>query len=143
MRRWQTYVDGLISSSSRWPASGKLSGGSTSLAAWQRAMTTFDDRERQEETKWKHDQELGFKVRNRRNKLLGLYVAELLGLKGDEADAYAKEVVMADFEEPGDDDVVRKILADIEGKPIDLDAEDIREKMAMLEETALKQIKAE
>ncbi|MGF1561348.1 MAG: DUF1476 domain-containing protein [Geminicoccaceae bacterium] len=106
-------------------------------------MTTFDDRERQEETKWKHDQELGFKVRNRRNKLLGLYVAELLGLKGDEADAYAKEVVMADFEEPGDDDVVRKILADIEGKPIDLDAEDIREKMAMLEETALKQIKAE
>ena len=70
-------------------------------------MTTFDDRERGEETKFKHDLELGFKIRNRRNKLFGLWVAQTyLGLSGDEAGRYAKDVVMADFELPGDDDML-------------------------------------
>ena len=67
-------------------------------------MTTFDERERGEETKFKHDLELGFKIRNRRNKLFGLWVAQdHLGLTGDAAVAYAKDVVMADFELPGDE----------------------------------------
>ena len=66
-------------------------------------MTTFDERERGEETKFKHSLELDFKIRNRRNKLFGLWVAQTkLGLPGDEAAAYAKDVVMADFELPGD-----------------------------------------
>ena len=77
-------------------------------------MTTFDDRERGEETKFKHDLELGFKIRNRRNKLFGLWVAQTyLGLSGDEACRYAKDVVMADFELPGDDDMIGKVKADL------------------------------
>ena len=84
-------------------------------------MTTFNERERGEETKYKHDLELGFKIRNRRNKLFGLWVAQTyLGLSGDEAAAYAKDVVMADFELPGDDDMLGKVKADLEqaGKPV-------------------------
>ena len=78
-------------------------------------MTTFNERERGEETKYKHDLELGFKIRNRRNKLFGLWVAQTyLGLSGDEAASYAKDVVMADFELPGDDDMLGKVKADLE-----------------------------
>ena len=77
-------------------------------------MTTFDDRERGEETKFKHELELGFKIRNRRNKMFGLWVAQdLLGLSGDTATAYAKEIVMADFELPGDHDMLDKVKADL------------------------------
>jgi hypothetical protein len=77
-------------------------------------MTTFDDRERGEETKFKHELELGFKIRNRRNKMFGLWVAQdLIGLSGDTAAAYAKEVVMADFELPGDVDMLDKVKADL------------------------------
>jgi hypothetical protein len=77
-------------------------------------MTTFDDRERGEETKFKHELELGFKIRNRRNKMFGLWVAQdLLGLSGDTAAAYAKEVVMADFDLPGDADMMDKVKADL------------------------------
>ena len=74
-------------------------------------MTTFDKREEGFEKKFAHDEELRFKATARRNKLLGLWAAEKLGITGDEADAYAKEVVMADFEEAGDDDVFRKVRA--------------------------------
>jgi hypothetical protein len=78
-------------------------------------MTTFDERQRGEETKYKHDLELGFKIRNRRNKLFGLWIAQTyLGLAGDEAAAYAKDVVMADFELPGDDDMLGKVKVDLE-----------------------------
>jgi hypothetical protein len=77
-------------------------------------MTTFDDRERGEETRFKHELELGFKVRNRRNKMFGLWVAQThLGLSGEEATAYAKEVVMADFDQPGDNDMLDKVKADL------------------------------
>jgi hypothetical protein len=77
-------------------------------------MTTFDDRERGEETKFKHELELGFKIRNRRNKMFGLWVAQdLIGLSGETATAYAKEVVMADFELPGDGDMLDKVKADL------------------------------
>jgi hypothetical protein len=78
--------------------------------------TTFDKREEGFEKKFAHDEELRFKAMARRDKLLGLWAAGLLGKSGAEADAYAKEVVMADFEEPGDDDVVRKVVKDLAGK---------------------------
>ena len=76
-------------------------------------MSTFDDRENAFENKFAHDAEMQFKAEARRNKLLGLWAAELLGKSGDEADAYAKEVIKADFEEAGDEDVYRKVSGDL------------------------------
>jgi hypothetical protein len=82
-------------------------------------MTTFDDRKNAFESKFAHDEELRFKAMARRNKLLGLWAAGQLGKQGADADAYAKTVVMADFQEAGDDDVLRKVRGDLEagGKP--------------------------
>jgi hypothetical protein len=82
----------------------------------ERAMTTFNEREKGFEQKYKHDQELQFKVNARRNKLLGLWAAERMGLTGADAEAYAKEVVQADFEKPGDADVVAKVVKDLSAK---------------------------
>ncbi len=76
-------------------------------------MTSFDDREKSYEKKFALDEELQFKANARRNKLLGLWAAELMGKSGDEADAYAKEVIKADFEEAGHEDVVRKVAGDL------------------------------
>lgn len=76
-------------------------------------MTTFNDRENAFENKFAHDAEMQFKAEARRNKLLGLWAAELLGKSGDAAQAYAKEVVKADFEEAGHEDVVRKVAGDL------------------------------
>jgi len=81
-------------------------------------MTTFDKREEGFEKKFAHDEELRFKATARRNKLLGLWAAEKIGLKGPEADAYAKEVVIADFETPGDDDVFAKVRKDLDAKGV-------------------------
>ncbi len=106
-------------------------------------MTTFNNREKAFEDKYKHDQELQFKVEVRRNKLLGLWVAELLGLSGADADAYAKEVVSADFEEPGDADVVRKVLGDTELKNLDLNEHSLRKKMDEFLTVAKEQIMSE
>ena len=106
-------------------------------------MTTFNDREKAFEDKYKHDQELQFRVEVRRNKLLGLWVAELLGLSGADAEAYAKEVVKADFEEPGDADVIRKIQGDAAPKNIDLSEHRIRKKMDELTAVAKEQIMTE
>ena len=89
-------------------------------------MSTFDDRETAFENKFAHDAEMLFKAEARRNKLLGLWVAELLGKTGDAAEEYAKEVVKADFEEAGHEDVVRKVSADVAGKITD---DEIRAKM--------------
>ena len=83
-------------------------------------MTSFDDRQDAFEKKHAHDQETAFKVTARRNKLLGLWAAEKLGLTGDAAEAYAKEVVASDFEEAGDHDVFRKVRADFDAKSIGL-----------------------
>ncbi|HEU5018535.1 MAG TPA: DUF1476 domain-containing protein, partial [Pseudolabrys sp.] len=85
-----------------------------------------------------HDEELRFKAFARRNKLLGLWAADLLGKSGSEADAYAKEVVLADFEEAGDHDVIRKVLKDLEGKSIT--EQQIRAKATELLAQAVKQI---
>jgi|TARA_R100000789_G_scaffold10508_5_gene14174 hypothetical protein len=92
-------------------------------------VTTFDDREKAFETKYAHDQEMQFRAEARRNKLLGLWAAELMGKTGDDADAYAREVVKADFEEAGHEDVVRKVAGDLGDKA---DPDTIREKMAAL-----------
>ena len=103
-------------------------------------MTSFDDRENAFENKFAHDAELQFKTEARRNKLLGLWAAELMGKSGDEADAYAKEVIKADFEEAGDDDVLRKVAADLGGTSSE---EEIRAKMNELMKTAKTQMMEE
>src|SRR5712675_2358433 len=92
-------------------------------------MTTFDKREEGFEKKFAHDEELKFKAEARRNKLLGLWVADKLGITGPAADAYAKEVVAADFEEAGDADVFRKVRKDLDAKKIALSDADLRHKM--------------
>lgn len=90
-------------------------------------MTTFDDRESAFENKFAHDEEMNFKATARSNKKLGLWAAELLGKTGDEAEAYAKSVVVSDFEEAGHEDVYRKVSGDLGGKA---DEAAIRAKMA-------------
>jgi hypothetical protein len=92
-------------------------------------MSGFDDRENAFENKFAHDAEMQFKAEARRNKLLGLWAAGLMGKSDAEAEAYAKDVIKADFEEAGDDDVVRKVAADL-GSKADEDA--IRTKMSEL-----------
>ena len=90
-------------------------------------MSTFDDRERAFETKYARDQEMQFRVVARRNRLLGAWAARLMGLTEAEADAYAKDVIRADFEEAGDEDVIRKLLGDLTSAGVDCDEAKIRE----------------
>ncbi len=92
----------------------------------------FRDREKGFESKYQHDQEMLFKITARRNKLLGLWTAERLNLEGADADAYAKEVVISDFDEPGDADVVRKVLGDLAEKGIELSEPQLRKEMDRL-----------
>ena len=103
-------------------------------------MTSFDKREEGFEKKFAHDEELRFKATARRNKLLGLWAAEKLGLKGPDADAYAKEVVMADFEEAGEEDVFRKVRKDFDAKSVTASDHDIRKAMADLMAAAIEQV---
>jgi hypothetical protein len=105
-------------------------------------MTTFDKREEGFEKKFAHDEELRFKANARRNKLLGRWAAEKLGLSGVASDTYAKDVVMADFEESGDDDVFRKIRADFDAKGVAQSDEQIRSAMTELMGKAIEEIKA-
>ena len=105
-------------------------------------MTTFDKREEGFEKKFALDEELRFKASARRNKLLGLWAAEKLGLSGAAADAYSKEVVAADFEEAGDEDVFRKVRKDFDAKGINQSDHQIRRTMQELMATAVAQIKA-
>ena len=103
-------------------------------------MSGIDDRRKAMEAKLHQDGELKFKVNNRRNKLLGLWLAEQFGLTGDEAAEYAKTVVLSDFEEPGDEDVLRKVLADIEAKSARIDEATVRKQMEVLLDTAKDEI---
>ena len=105
-------------------------------------MTTFDKREEGFEKKFAMDEETRFKAMARRNKLLGLWAAEKMGLSGADADAYAKSVVIADFEEAGDDDVFRKVRADFDAKSIAQSDHQIRRTMDELMGTAVEQLKA-
>jgi hypothetical protein len=104
-------------------------------------MTTFDKREEGFEKQFAHDEELKFKASARRNKILGLWAAEKLGLSGAQAEAYAKEVVLADFEEPGDDDVLRKIRRDFDAKGINQSDQQIRRTMDELMAKAVAEVK--
>ncbi len=106
-------------------------------------MTTFDDRGKGFEAKYQHDQELQFKVMARRNKLLGLWAAEKMGVSGADAETYAKEVIASDFDRPGDDDVLEKVHGDLEGKGLGLSAPDVRKEMERLLDVARQQIEAE
>ena len=90
-------------------------------------MTTFDDREKAFETQYARDQEMQFRIIARRNRLLGHWAAKLMGLTEVEAESYAKDVVRADFEEAGDDDVVRKILGDLTSAGVECEESRIRE----------------
>ncbi len=103
-------------------------------------MNTFDDRKKSYESKFAHDQELQFKAGARRNKLLGLWAAGLLGKEGVEADAYAKEVIKADFEEAGDDDVFRKVRADFDAAGVNQSDHQLRRQMDELMAEAVTQI---
>ncbi|MBN8973864.1 MAG: DUF1476 domain-containing protein [Xanthobacteraceae bacterium] len=103
-------------------------------------MTTFDQRQEGFEKKFALDEEQKFKAEARRNKLLGLWAAEQLGKSGDEAAAYAKEVVAADFEEAGDADVLRKVATDLAGKGVT--EQQVRAKMDQLMAEAVAQVKA-
>jgi hypothetical protein len=105
-------------------------------------MANFDKREEAFERQFAHDEELRFKAMARRNKLLGLWAAEKLGKSGAEADAYAKEVVAADFEEAGDGDVLRKVLGDLNAKGLAVTEIDVRAKMSELLATAAAQVRA-
>ena len=105
-------------------------------------MTTFDKREEGFEKKFAHDEELRFKANARRNKMLGLWAAEKLGISGDAANAYAKEVIMSDFEEGGDHDVLRKVQKDLEAKGVASSEQDIRRAMNDFMEKAIIDIKA-
>jgi hypothetical protein len=105
--------------------------------------TTFDDRKKGFETKFQKDQELQFKVNNRRNKLLGLWAAAQLGKSGEAAEAYAKEVVLADFDKPGDDDVLQKVLKDLEAGGKATDAAAVRKQMTKLLDEAKEQLMTE
>ena len=89
-------------------------------------MTTFDEREQAFEAKFARDEEMAFRIIARRNRLLGVWAAELMKLTPEEADAYAKAVVHAEFEEAGDDDVVRKLLGDLTAAGIDVDEVTVR-----------------
>jgi hypothetical protein len=105
-------------------------------------MTSFDKREDGFEKKFAHDEDLRFKAEARRNRLLGLWVAEKLGLSGDAAKDYAKAVVAADFEEAGDADVVRKVMGDLAAKGIAMTEAPLRAKMDELMAQAIAQVQA-
>jgi hypothetical protein len=106
-------------------------------------MTTFDKREQGFESKFAHDEALKFKAFARRNRLLGLWAAGLLGLEGDAATEYAMSVVRADFEEAGDDDVLRKVKADFDAKGVHQSEHQVRRTMDELLATAVQQIQSE
>jgi hypothetical protein len=106
-------------------------------------MSSFDDRETSFENKFKHDKELEFKATARRNKLLGLWAANLLGVHGAEAETYAKTVVKADLEQPGDQDVVNKLLGDFKQRGIEMSEHRLRKQMTELMSAAIAQIRAD
>ncbi|MEN3974385.1 DUF1476 domain-containing protein [Emcibacter sp. SYSU 3D8] len=106
-------------------------------------MTQFDKREKGFESKYAHDQELQFKVMARRNKLLGMWAAEQLDLKDDAAREYALDVVRSDFEEAGDEDVFRKVRADLDAKQVSVSDHHLRKQMEDLLDVAKQQIQDE
>ena len=105
-------------------------------------MADFNEREKAFEAKFKLDEELRFKSTARRNKLLGMWAGEAMGLSASEAESYAKEVVKSDFEKPGDDDVLQKVLADLQGKGVETSERSLRKHMDELMEVAVAQVQS-
>ena len=105
-------------------------------------MTTFDDREKGFESKYALDQEQEFKAVARRNKLLGLWAAEKMGLSAESAEEYGRAIVRADFEQPGEEDVFRKIAGDFKGAGLTVSESEIRSKMDELASVGREQIRA-
>ncbi len=103
-------------------------------------MKAFDKRKNDAEARFRREQELEFKAGARRNKLLGLWAAEQMGISGEGAAAYAKEVVIADFERPGDDDVLEKVLKDLTDKGLDVSERKVRKEMDRLMEIARQEV---
>ncbi len=103
----------------------------------------FEERKTAAEAKFKHDEEFKFKVIARRNKLLGFWAAKLMNIDGPDADDYAKQVVRSDFDEPGDDDVLRKVLGDLKANGLSEDEVSVRRQMDALLEEAKQQLTAE
>lgn len=106
-------------------------------------MASFDEREKSFEAKYQRDQEKLFRILSRRNRLLGRWAADIFGLPEDEAVAYAKEVVQADFEEPGEEDVFRKVTKDFADRGIEMDEKTLRKQMLKLRDEAAEQIESE
>jgi len=109
----------------------------------QARMTGFEEREKGEEARFKLDEELRFKARNRGNKLFGLWIAEQLGRTGDAAEEYARNVVMADFELPGDDDILKKVKVDLVANKVEMSDHLLQKHLAECRQMALEQIKAQ
>ena len=103
-------------------------------------MKAFDKRKNDAEARFRREQELEFKAGARRNKLLGLWAAEQMGISGEGAAAYAKEVVIADFERPGDDDVLEKVFKDLTDKGLDVSERQVRKEMDRLMEIARQEV---
>ena len=106
-------------------------------------MSGFKKRKQDAENLFKHDQEIEFKSTARRNKLLGLWAAEQMGITGAAADEYAKEVVVSDFDRPGDDDVLEKVLGDFTDKGVGVSQSMLRKEMDRLLDIARAQVKSE
>lgn len=106
-------------------------------------MATFDDREKSFESKFAHDEEFEFKVTARRNRLLGLWAAELMGLKGADSEAYAQDVIASDFDRTGDEDVFEKVWTDLQAKAPDISEHRLRRQMEELRTAARDQMKSE
>lgn len=106
-------------------------------------MTTFDDRERAFEAKYAHDEEIAFRVTARRNKLVAHWAAGLMKLTPEETDAYAKAVVQADFEEAGDEDVIRKLLGDLTAAGVEMDDATVRRTLGEKADEARRQLEAQ
>jgi len=105
-------------------------------------MSSFKDREKAYESKFAHDQELKFKATARRNKLLGEWAAEQMGLSGEDAKAYIAEVIRADLEEPGEEDVFRKIWADFQDRNVEQSEHQVRRQLQDLMDEAIRQVEA-
>lgn len=106
-------------------------------------MTTFDDRERAFETQFAREEDLAFRVAARRNKLVAHWAAALMKLTPEETEAYAKAVVHADFEEAGDEDVIRKLVGDLTAAGVDIDEASVRRALAEQADEALRQLKGD
>jgi hypothetical protein len=106
-------------------------------------MSSFRDREKAFEDKYKHDEELRFRVQARRDKMLGLWIAEQIGKEGAAAEEYARDVVRADMKLPGDDDVIEKIMADLQEAGVDLSEHRLRRKLEEFEQAAKEQLMQE